>query len=113
MSTKNSIRINVNYYKWSDSSEVDIYCTGTEYFIILYKEDKIPEDQWYIQHVDGGTCSGVILDLTVLSDEESFQQSTVWDAPLDYFLVQAIQRHIISTMKTWETDTSYNAKLEY
>jgi hypothetical protein len=51
--------------------------------------------------------------LTVLSEEEEFQQSVAWDEKFDFYLVQAIQHHVIENKSTYAVDQHYSIDVEY
>lgn len=106
--------VEINYYRWTRSYEVHVYCTGTDYMIIQFWDEQYHPYEWQIQHIDENVPGDTtILNLTVLSEEELFQQSVVWDQPVDFYLVHAIQKHIIEHQPQWKGDTFYSVDLEY
>lgn len=107
--------IEVQFYKWSDSYQVHAYIDKTDYLIILYDDNSMNVPEWEIQTLDDkpGDYRQEIPELPALSEEEAFQQSVAWDAPVDYYKVHAIQEHIIGQVSTWTTDLCYNTELEY
>jgi Tfp pilus tip-associated adhesin PilY1 len=107
--------IEVNYYNWTDSYEVHVYCTGTEYMVILYGDTTNTPYEWQIQNIDYSNVppDNNIQDLTKLTEEEYFQHSTAWDMEPNFYLVHAIQQHIIDHKHTWTNDTFYSIDLEY
>lgn len=106
--------IGINYYHWNDRRyEVHVDCTGTDYMLIFYMNDT-QEFEWYIHHIDNrGSYNGTVPDLTTLTEEELFQTSIVWDAPLDFYLVQAAQKYVYECQPTWKGDTFYSHGIEY
>lgn len=106
--------IGINYYIWDDGCyEVHVDCTGTDYMLILCLNENMDLD-WVIQHIDNhGPYEDAVLDLTTLSEEELFQASVVWDEPLEFYLVQAIQKYVYEHQPTWKGDTFYSHGIEY
>lgn len=104
----------INYFIWNNGRyEVHVYCTGTDYMLILCMNE-ILELKWLIHHIDNrGSYNDTVPDLTTLSEEELFQVSVVWDAPLDFYLVQAIQKYVYERQPTWKGDTLYSHGIEY
>lgn len=106
--------IGINYYDWDDGCyEAHVDCTGTDYMLILCHNENL-ELEWLIQHIDNhGPYDDTVLDLTTLSEEELFQASVVWDEPLDFYLVQAIQKYVYELQPSWKGDTFYSHGIEY
>ncbi len=106
--------IGINYYLWNDGCyDVHVDCTGTDYMLILCLNENL-EFEWLIQHLDNhGPYEDTVLDLTELSEEELFQESLVWDEPLEFYLVLAIQKYVYKHKPTWKGDTFFSFGLEY
>lgn len=106
--------IEVSFYNWTDSYEVHVYCTGTEHMVLLFWDCTVHPYEWQLQHIDSNVPPDTIIpDLTTLSEEEYFQQSISWDKPMDFYLVHAVQKHILENKQKWEDDTFYSEELEY
>lgn len=104
--------VEVSYYSWETERQVHVNIEDTDLFLILFEYDNEPT-AWEIHHAFSGDEAYAVPDFTVLSEEELFQWSVVWDAPLDFYAVQAIQKHVLELKPTWYGDTCYNTDLEY
>lgn len=107
--------IAINYYIWADKTfEVHIYCTDSEYMVVM--DGSTNPHEWRIQNVDfDGPADYCVPVLPNLPEEVHFQESVIWDRELDFYLVHAIQKYVLENQPSWDNkeDALFSVDLEY
>ena len=84
-----------------------------DYFIEYYNNWRTDEPQTEIRDVQYQTKSIKVQDLTVLNEEELFQTSLIWDAPLSIYFVAQVQIYIKYNISKWDLYGTIDIELEY